>query len=151
MRYNYFRDFENYDKRKSFSLFQVIIIVLISLFLFYLYQSGMFTITELNSKFEIKSQKTITHFETLDLSTMVGETIAIKGKTIMYPLFSTTNFHVDFYGLRDSNGFDIKFIPKGDRHIDLGETYTITGEVISDKPTFCFSCEPVYFLKETKI
>ena len=60
----------------------------------------------------------ITNFEELDLSKHVGETITIKGRAIYYPLLTTSQEN-NFYGLRDANGFDIKFIPRGDRHIDI--------------------------------
>ncbi|MBT7062873.1 hypothetical protein HN924_02810 [Candidatus Woesearchaeota archaeon] len=99
------------------------------------------------------SQNTITDFEELDLSQMEGEKITVRGIAIAYPLFATDNYgiHEDFYGLRDTNGFDIKFISRGNRHIELREKYTIYGIVTKDIDWAGYEkYEDVYFIKEVK-
>jgi len=99
-------------------------------------------------------EKVITNFEDLDLSLYVGQNITIKGKAIQFPLFTTQNYKDDFYGLRDKNGFHIKFIARGNRNIELGEQYTIKGTVIEEEEheVWCMTggCETYYFLKEVK-
>ena len=102
--------------------------------------------------------ETFTDFEELNLSQRVGENITIQGTTIIYTFMTTKNYKNDFYGLRDTNGFEVAFIPRGDRHIELQKVYRIKGEVIKDKPVTCSEmmqieqteCEDIYFLKEIK-
>ena len=61
---------------------------------------------------------------------MVGKTIAIRGIADGNPyVYPRATHNTDFYRLRDSEGFEIKFIPRGNRKIDLGSKYTIKGTV----------------------
>lgn len=87
----------------------------------------------------------ITDFEDLNLKELDGQTIIIKGtaaadkKAVLYGV----------YFLLDSNGFKIPFEPRGNRVINLGETYTIKGVVYNNRG-YTMSGNEFYLLKEIK-
>jgi len=99
-----------------------------------------------------RGEDVITDFENLNLSQYLGQNITIQGISVKYPLFSTSHYTDTFYGLKDNNGFYVKFISRGGRTIDLGELYTIKGTVVQDNDTLCsiYSCNTLFFLIEVK-
>jgi hypothetical protein len=97
----------------------------------------------------------ITDFEDFPYEEYLGKNVTVKGESMNFPLYVTKNYNDHFYGLMDSEGFHIKFIPRGDRHINEGQQYTIKGTVIKDKVAFCVDledrpCAYAYFFKEVK-
>ena len=74
---------------------------------------------------------TITNFEDLKLSELEGQTITVRGEAVsaFYDFIVTGKTSADSFFLRDSDGFDVRFVPRGERHITEGETYTIKGIV----------------------
>ncbi|MDP4012461.1 MAG: hypothetical protein Q8R00_02545 [Candidatus Nanoarchaeia archaeon] len=81
----------------------------------------------------------------------------MKGTSTIFPLATAQGASAfeTFYGLRDQNGFDIQFIARGNRNIELEKSYTIKGTVIKDLPSTCVpgytNCEPKYYLREIKL
>ncbi len=95
--------------------------------------------------------KPITNFEDLDLSSLVGKNITVKGKVGM-PGLGTVDGKL-YKPLFDNDGFHVSFVPRGKRSITAGEYYTIKGTVMEYQDCdwmYPDNCEMKYYLQEVK-
>lgn len=102
-----------------------------------------------------KDDEIITNFEDLRLSDKAGQTITVKGKTIVYTVGTMIHAQaglVTLTGLEDSNGFEILFCPRsgpqGIRNINHEEIYTIKG--IVQKGNEIPLDNDIYYIQEIK-